>query len=325
MSTSGAVAASRPAPRSFAAPGRSARRGVLLGLAVAVASAAGVWLVWRIFVASAAGQRVDQAAFDGALYGRTRLWQVAQPVLDVVSVPFVALVLVVAVLIAVVRRRWGLALQVAVLMGGANLTTQLLKNFVFDRPEFASGYLNTLPSGHTTVAASVAAAFVFVVPPRARPSAAVLGAAYTAVTGVSTLIGRWHRPSDVVAAVLVVLAWSGLACALAAASGPRQPDGAAATVTAEFARPLVPSGAGAARRRRPNALGVGGILLLVAALLAALPAAYSLHRLWTTSGDLETRAELLVAYAGGAFGVVAVTAAAFAALLVARHGAGRPS
>ena len=29
---------------------------------------------------------------------------------------------------------------------------------------------------------------------------AVLGVAYTAATGVSTLIGRWHRPSDAVAA-----------------------------------------------------------------------------------------------------------------------------
>src|SRR6185503_6696111 len=105
-----------------------------------------------------------------------------------------------------------------VLMVGANLTTQVLKNAVFVRPDLGveASYGNTLPSGHTTAAASVAAALLLVVPPRVRPWAAVLGAGYTTATGVSTLIGQWHRPSDVVAAVLVVLAWTAIACALVA-------------------------------------------------------------------------------------------------------------
>ncbi|HEY5515363.1 MAG TPA: phosphatase PAP2 family protein [Pengzhenrongella sp.] len=303
--------------------------GVVLGLTTTVPAAVGVWLTWRVFVATSAGQRVDQAVFEGARFGSNRLWQVAGPVLDVISVPSVAVVLVAAVLIAVVRRRWGLALQVALLVGGANLTTQLLKNFVLERPDLGatSVFSNTLPSGHTTAAASVSAALVFVLPPRARPWAAVFGAVFTAATGVSTLVGRWHRPSDVVAAVLVVLAWSGLACALAAVSLPWAADGTPTAVTGELVRPdrsLEPSRDRSAQPRRgASATAVGVGLLALAGLVAALPAGISMNASWTTPGVLSTRAELLVAYAGGAFGVVAVSCLAFAVLLAVRHAAGR--
>jgi membrane-associated phospholipid phosphatase len=328
VNPTGPVAAPLPAARPAASPRVVSRVGIALGLTTALVSAAGVWLTWRIFVASVPGQRVDQAVFEGARYGRNRLWQLAQPVLDVVSVPYIALVLIAAVLIAVVRRRWGLAIQVALLVAGANLTTQVLKNVVLDRPDLGATpvFSNALPSGHTTAAASVSAALVFVVPPRARPWAAVLGAVYTAATGVSTLIGGWHRPGDVVAAVLVVLAWSGLACALAAASPPRSnaavPAAVTATATGQIVLPT-PATGGAARRRRGFAgFGVGGVLLVLVALVAALPAAYSMLVSWTTAQPLDSRAELLVAYAGGAFGVVAVSSLAFAVLLVVRQSAG---
>ena len=314
---------------------RHARPAVVAGLTITALAAFGVWLTWRIFVGSAAGQRVDQAVFDGAKFGRTRLWAVAEPVLEVISVPYIALVLALAIGIAIARRRWALAIQVALLMGGANLTTQLLKYVVLDRPDLGSAYVghNTLPSGHTTAAASVSAALVFVVPPRGRPWAAVLGAVYTAGTGVSTLIGRWHRPSDVVAAVLVVLAWSGLACAFAAVSHPRsRPDRSdgpgvgvgvgvdlgTSTATGELLRLR-------ARGRRAPILGVAGAFLVLVGLAATLPAVWALHLTWTAPGELSTRAELLVAYAGGAFGVVAASALAFAVLLAIRQRAGQAS
>ena len=315
----------RPDPSLPARSGGTLVRAAAPGLTVAVAASIGVWLTWRVFVGSAAGQRVDEAVLSGASYGRTRLWQVAEPVLEVVSVPYVAVVLLLAVVIAVVRRRWALAVQVALLMGGANLTTQVLKYLVLDRPELGVGYTgaNTLPSGHTTAAASVSAALVFVVPPRGRPWAAVLGAVYTTATGVSTLIGRWHRPSDVVAAVLVVLAWSGLACALAALTRPRV-AGDVGTATAELARPGRLQLARPDRLRRAPTTGLGTGLLLLAGLGATAPAAYALRDSWTAAGALDSRSELLVAYAGGAFGVAAACCLAFAVLLVVRQRAGQP-
>src|SRR5690606_41841670 len=106
---------------------------VLLAPLVAIGALLGGWALWRGCGGTLAGQRVDHAAYAGAGRGQTRLWQVAERVLDVVSVGFVLGVLVAAMLIAVLRRRWGLAVQVAVLMAGANPTTRGLTVAVRDR------------------------------------------------------------------------------------------------------------------------------------------------------------------------------------------------
>lgn len=268
-------------------------------LAVAAGAAAGVWLLWRVFVVTEPGQRLDDAAFDGSRYGRSRLMTVAEPVLEVVSIPFVALVLLATVLLAVVRRRVLLAVQVAVVMAGANLTTQVLKRVALDRPDLGFDewyHLNTLPSGHTTAAASVSAALMFVVPRRVRPAAAVLAVLYTAATGISTLVGRWHRPSDAIAAVLVVLAWVGIAVAL----GVRRPAAAR--------RP----------RRVPGPAGDSDVtaLLLATGALTGLGAAVALQRSIAGMDDgLSGRTELLTAYAGGALGVSAAVCVTFAVVL----------
>jgi len=183
-------------------------------LLVGLLASAAVWATWRVFVGTYEGQLVDQAAFEGADLERNRLWRLAEPVLDVISVPFIAAVLVVAVVIALVRRRWLLATQVALLIAGANLTGQILKKSVLARPDLEVGdrLANSLPSGHTIAATSCAVALVLVVPRRWRAATAVAGALYAAGTGVSTLVGKWHRPADVVAGLLVVLgALAGLA------------------------------------------------------------------------------------------------------------------
>ncbi len=274
-----------------------------LGLAVAAASAIAVQLVWWYFVASHDGRALEIAADKGAHYGRNELWRLAEPVLDVVSVPFVVVVLLAAMLMAVVRRRVLLAVQVALLMGGANLTTQILKRGVYERPDLGlldSG-LNSLPSGHTTVAASVSCALVLVVPRRVRPVAAAVGAVYTAATGVSTLVGGWHRPSDAVAAVFVVLMWAGLVVALGSWS-PRtvEDENRGASLTTAALLGLVAVGAGAG---------------------AAWALTRSLDRL---DGGLESSGELLTAYGGGALGVVAVSFLAFATVLLIDRGPRRP-
>lgn len=284
--------------------------GVLLGLLMFVAGALGTWASWRWFVDTAVGQRIDQVAFRGSGIGRSTLWSGAERVLGVVSVPFVVVVLGAVALIALLRRRWLLALQVIVLVGGANLTTQVLKHVVLDRPRLAddTGPVgNSLPSGHTTVAASVAAALLLVVPRRARPAVAVVGAGYTAVTGVSTMVGGWHRPSDVVAAVTVVLAWAGLTTVLTALSSPER-----------MSSPPIGNA--------PTAVVTG--LFVVAAGVAGAMGASALLRtrdVLNTAGAVTERSDLATAYVGAALGVVAATALAFAAILVAHQVASRPS
>ncbi len=285
---------------------------VLVCGAVVVACAVGVWLLWRAFVDTWAGQRVEDAALDGAVIGQGHLWRVAEPVLDVVSVGFVAGGLLGAAAVALVRRRLSLALQVAVLVAGANLTTRLVKVVVLDRPVLGVGgdYGNTLPSGHTTAAGSVAAALLLVAPPRARPLVAALGATYTALTGVSTLVGQWHRPSDVVAGTLVVLGWTALVCGAMAARPGVTPTATAAVRRVGGADPWW------ARTRRT------AVVLLVAGTASGVVAAVLLARTWAIRAGDVGRADELLAYGGGVAGVVAACFTTFAVMLLLRHAAG---
>jgi membrane-associated phospholipid phosphatase len=284
---------------------------VAVALGVAALSFVGVVALWRVFVGTLAGQQVENAALQGALYGQTQLWRVAERVLDVVSVGFIAVVLIAAMTIAALRRRWSLAVQVAVLMIGANLTTRVLKNAVLYRPDLGveASYGNTLPSGHTTAAASVSAALLLVVPPRARPWAAVLGAGYTTATGVSTLIGQWHRPSDVVAAVLVVLAWTAIACALVAVTSAR-PTTATGALRIASERPATPA---------TTRTVVSGLLVVGAA--AGASAAVALSHTWQNQANLEARTEQVTAYLGGAAGALMASCVAFAVMLLLRQAA----
>lgn len=292
-----------PVPPVAGVPRTGAR--LAAGL-LAVVAALGVHLSWQVFVASAAGQRVDRLALEGAQHGRNRLWVVAEPVLDVVSVSFVVLGILTAMAICLVRRRWVLAGQVVVLIAGSNATTQLLKYAVYDRPHLLSGWTgpNSLPSGHTTVAASVAVALLIAVPRAWRPTVALLGGAWTAATGVSTLVGQWHRPSDVVAAVLVVAAWGAAVCALGTRSTLDEPVRPGDTLST------------------PGSFLAAGALTVVGAV-AGFFAGIALTDLGTGMRNVPFEGDV-TAYAGGVAGVVAVTALAFAALLVLRQATARP-
>ncbi len=293
-----ATTPARPGP-----PGGVAARPVVAVVAalVALASAVGVWLLWRLFVDTFTGQLVEQAALRGADYHESGVWVVTERVLEVVSVTFIAAVLLAAVVVAFLRRRADLAVQVAVVMIGSNVTTQLVKKVLLQREELGveGVYGNTLPSGHTTAAASAAVVLLLVVPPRTRPWAAVLGAAYAAVTGVATLARQWHRPSDVVAAMLVVLAWTALACAWAATRRTARPRsrqrGAALAASVLVA---VSAGAGA----------VGGVVLVRTwDVLAADP-----QSLWRPRVQQE-------AFVGGVAAAVAACALGFALVLALRQ------
>ena len=102
--------------------------------------------------------------------------------------------------VAMARGRWHLALGAGAVIVGANVTTEVFKALVH-RPHLVSNPLisfNTLPSGHSTVAASLAAALVLVVPVRLRPLAATLGGLYAGGIAAMTLAAGWHRPSDAV-------------------------------------------------------------------------------------------------------------------------------
>jgi membrane-associated phospholipid phosphatase len=179
----------------------------LLGAAVC----AGLFTILALFaVDTARGQRIDQLVLSAGRGDSGPVRDLVFPALDVVSVPVVLVLLALGAVVALVRRRPGLLVHMVALVGGANLTTQVTK-LLMDRTELADqveATTNSFPSGHTTLAASVALALVLVVPPRARGPVGILGAAWTAAVGIGTIAQGWHRPSDVVGALLVCGMWT---------------------------------------------------------------------------------------------------------------------
>jgi membrane-associated phospholipid phosphatase len=177
----------------------------MLGLAGVLGLAATAYVALR----TSRGLRLDSEAMDAVSSPELALYRLHEG-LALVSLGSVGLSMLVCVMLALLRRRFDLAVAAVVLIGGANVTTQILKYELFTRPDLSQGP-NSLPSGHTTVALSIALAAVIVAPSAWRPTVAIGVSATAALVGVATVLGRWHRPSDVIAATFVCVAWAALA------------------------------------------------------------------------------------------------------------------
>ncbi|MEV8147945.1 phosphatase PAP2 family protein [Arthrobacter sp. NPDC080073] len=179
--------------------------GILFVLATLACMAAFI-ATYYFFVRTTTGQYIDESALVEAATINGPTERATTQFLDWLPVISVAIAAVVVLFVTILRRRWksaGIAVAACV---AANLATQLLKDWFPNRPfrGVQTIELNSLPSGHTTLAASAAAAVFLVVSPRWRPLAGFLGGTFAVAAGVSTLINQWHRPADVVAAFLVV-------------------------------------------------------------------------------------------------------------------------
>ncbi|MFD6444024.1 phosphatase PAP2 family protein [Promicromonospora sp. NPDC060204] len=292
------------------APTRGAPRSTtrLAGLTVALAAALGTLLVWWAMVTTWPGQRVEERVFVTADLFQDVVNRPVEPVLLLGSPPWLVTGFLAVCGIGLVRRRWGATALAAAVILGSNLTTQVIKDGVFYRTGLVGEWnrdINTLPSGHVTVVAAAWAALLLVAPRRWRPATAVAGAAVTCAMGLATIADRWHRPSDVVAAVLVVVLWTALACVATPAGWADRPEDDPLGRTAGPTRLVA------------VALGVAAV---PAAVLSVLAAAATEGRL---GSGLPWDAGL-VAYAGGHLAACAVAAAAFAVLLPLTQAAARP-
>ena len=184
--------------------------------AVATVVAAGSYYV-------TVGTQVGQLMGELILGGRPASVEAvlgAETVLATLSRQAIAIGTVLITTIALLQRRFELALVAAATILLANLTTQVLKHLVLDRSDLLDGLFyflpNSFPSGHATAAASIAVGLILVLPPILRSPAVVLGAVAVALVGASTLAAGWHRMADAVGGVFVATAWgSGLAALLA--------------------------------------------------------------------------------------------------------------
>jgi membrane-associated phospholipid phosphatase len=178
----------------------------LWGAVVTAVAFAGIYL---FFVRSYMGQTVDERAFAGADAWQAGIVEAAQRFLDLLPYLSVGVAAVISIVLVLVRHNIVVFVAAVSAAAAAITSAQLLKYLILPRPErgVAIGLANSLPSGHTTVAGSAALVVFLLVAPRFRPMAAVIGASYTIIAGAATLVNQWHRPSDVIAALLLVAFW----------------------------------------------------------------------------------------------------------------------
>jgi membrane-associated phospholipid phosphatase len=195
-----------PATRGTATKRRAGTGTGFLFVLATLACVAGFIATFYFFVRTTTGQYIDESALVEAVTLNGPAERATTKFLDWLPVISLAIAAVVVLFVTVARRRWKAAGIAVAACAAANLATQLLKDSFPDRPfrGVQTIDLNSLPSGHTTLAASAAAAVFLVVSPRWRPMAGFLGGTFAVAAGVATLINQWHRPADVVAAFLVV-------------------------------------------------------------------------------------------------------------------------
>ncbi|WP_194818077.1 phosphatase PAP2 family protein [Nocardia sp. XZ_19_385] len=213
--------------------------GVRIWLALILGVAAA--LVYFVTARTAAGQVWDQQVF---LFARSELSVLSVP--GWARIPWVSspvLWIGVATLVTVFGVVSGLRWRTLVYLAfppAAILLARVLRLVVLDRPELAdaAGWAaaNAAPSGHTTAAAASAVVLTMAAPRLVRPWVAVAMAGWVTLIGVQLVVAGWHRPGDVLLAILLVGALS------AALPAPRIAHGAlplAITAVAGIAGGLV--------------------------------------------------------------------------------------
>jgi len=165
-------------------------------------------------------EHADGAAFR-AFTGlqRPRIDQLARFLVQLCDPKPYVYLCAVPLLVAVARRRFAVAVAIAAILLGANVTTQLLKPLLA-HPRYAvavSGIAwspaGSWPSGHSTAAMSLALCSVLAAPSWLRPLLAALGGSFAVAVGYALLTLGSHLPSDVLGGFLVAGTWTMLAVA----------------------------------------------------------------------------------------------------------------
>jgi len=169
-----------------------------------------LYATFQFFIYSRTGQQLDENAFTEYASQFAEYQRPTLAALD--NLPTITgVIAVIGIIIGLIWKHRILPAIVGILAGtGACLSVHALKNYVVTKPNFGiqEALLNSAPSGHTAFAASAGAALFIAAPRALRPTIAVLAAMATCATGASTIINGWHRPADVISAILVVALWT---------------------------------------------------------------------------------------------------------------------
>ncbi len=217
--------------------GRAERRGTAGPLGIAGLCLVGLALTWAVAALVPAAQFKDAVALhDFTLLDSTHAGPLAKAVLVLLNPDLFVAWTVVLAGIAILRRRWDLALAVVAVLALAPLTAEALKPLLAHPHAPVGGVFvqpASWPSGHSAAALALVLCAVLVAPPRWRTAVAALGAGFAVAVGCSLLILAWHMPSDVFGGYLVAALWMALAVAalrthrrLNAPRGAERPSGA---------------------------------------------------------------------------------------------------
>lgn len=249
--------------------GAGALRPAVAAAAAVAALAAVDWAA----VHTLPGRLVDGRSLRGALLTESPAAALLERVLDLISVGALLVAIAGILAIALARGRWAAGLGALAVLAGANVSTQVLKQTLLVRPDLGldertPATLNSLPSGHVTVAFSAVVALVLVLPARLRGPVAVAGVVLTSAVTMAVMSSGWHRASDALAACLVVGAWVALVLVvLALLAGSRWdggPSGGVPRLLGRAAGVLTGLGALATAALLPVPVPGGAVVLLSA-------------------------------------------------------------
>jgi membrane-associated phospholipid phosphatase len=223
--------------------------------------------------------------------------------------PFPYAIVASAVIVVAIKTR-GLRTGAAVtlLLGGANVSSQVLKPLLAHHRElyYTEWHLNNIndaafPSGHATAAMALSLAVLIIVPRSYRPLAATLGALFTVSVSFSILILQWHFPSDVVGGYLIATGWGLTAFAALLYANEKWPERGTMRSKARTAMPA------------PSPASIARVTILVAAVVA-IAAASRAHQV----ASFADRHTAVVAVGSAIAVAAAVLLAAVAAISSSR-------
>lgn len=162
------------------------------------------------YIQSPVGQELDELSFNEFSYQFLGLQTPTTQLLNLFPAIAGIIAAVGIVFVLVWKHRFVPALVGLGVALCANLSTQVLKNYLITKPNFGiqEAALNSAPSGHTTFASAAAAALFLASPKKLRPIIAIFGAVISFAAGFSTIVNGWHRPADVITAIILTAAWT---------------------------------------------------------------------------------------------------------------------
>lgn len=168
-------------------------------IAVALLAAVAFGVVFAVAVWTERGQLAEGAVLDASTFATD------SPLLGVVGVASLAAACAGLVAIGLVRRRGDLAVVAVGVVAASTGVGQLLKHLVLSRPTLVAEQANSFPSGHMIAFAGVAAGVLLVAPAALRLLLAPIASVLLSLVAIRLVHDGWHRPSDVVGSLLLVV------------------------------------------------------------------------------------------------------------------------